>query len=220
MREKQGDTTRTRPPYTQSINIGDYIDAELSHDCGIATEREHIMENQPYRAFIPERHESQIIWTKFHGSLTYAIPNDYAQAGTLSEIHISLELCSEAHGYNDNYPSDITFWLNDVELCTWACQGDYGDRYGKFTPPWWFPESTKYGLLTTISVRNRGVYLNEKLVNRNVTLKDLALAQSNRTTFRFGVKKDADHCGGFNVFGDKFGDYNQNILFNAIYKNS
>lgn len=219
LREKDGEGVQAKTPYIQNINIGDYVDAEMTQDCGIATEREHIMENQPNRAFIPERHDAQIIWSKFHGSLTYAIPNDYAESGKLSEVSFSLELCSEARGYNDAYPSDITFWVNGVELCTWTCPGDYGDRYGKYTPPWWFPESTKYGLLTLVSIRDKGVYLNEKLINRHVTLKDLKLSNGNRTTFQFGVKKDAEHLGGFNVFGNKFGDYNQDIIFTAMYQN-
>jgi len=219
LRNQDGESIKARPPYIQSIPIGDYIDASFSSGCGIATEREHIMENQPNRAFIPERHDAQIIWTRKHGSLSYAIPNDYIQEGRLAEINLSLELCSEAHGYNDAYPSDITFWINGQELCTWTCPGDYGDRYGKYTPPWWFPESTKYGLLTTITIRERGVYLNEVLVNRNVTLDSLSLSRSNKTIFKVGVKKDAVHLGGFNIFGDRFGDYNQSILFTAIYQN-
>lgn len=205
-------------PYTQEINIGDYIDADFSPNCGIATEREHIMENQPNKAFLDGRHEAQIIWSHGYGSLTYALPNEFALRGALSEINFSLEICSEARGFNTNYPSDITFSINEVELCTFISPGDYGDRYGKFTPPWWFSESTKYGLLTTVSIREQGVFLNEKLVNKKINLDALKLTEGKRMTLRIEVKKDAEHTGGFNLFGDKFGDYNQSIVFTAVYK--
>lgn len=205
-------------PYTHSVNIGDYVEAEFSSFCGIATEREYIMEDKPHQAFISQRHNAQIIWSHGYGSLVYAFPNDFTLHGSLSEISFSLEVCSEARGFNNDYPSDITFSVNGVEVCTFVCPGDYGDRYGKFTPPWWFPESTKYGLLTNISVKERGVFLNEKLVNKAIGLADLGLTEGHKMTFKIEVKKDAQHPGGFNIFGDKFGDYNQNIVFTATYK--
>lgn len=220
LREIDGNNQRKPVPYTQSINIGDYIDANLSSSCGIATEREHIMENNPQMAFIPERRDAQIIWTKYCGYLVYAIPNDYTTKGKISEINFSVELCSEARGYNNEFPTDITFWINDVEICTFTCPGDYGDRYGKYTPPWWFPESTKYGLLTKVSIRKQGIYLNEKLVNKQIRIDSLNLSKGNRTTLKIGVKENAQHLGGFNIFGDKFGDYNQGIVFTAIYEDN
>ena len=169
------------------------------------------------RSFLPPP-DAQILWSRSNGFVEYAVQNGYALCGTLDEISFSLELCSEALGYNHNYPSDITFWINGVELCTFACPGDFGNRYGKFTPPWWFVDSTKYGLLTTISIMDSGVYLNGKLVNKNVDINALGLKESNRTLLKIGIKDDALHKGGFNIFGDKFGDYNQSIIFNATYK--
>ena len=208
----------SRAPYIHQINIGEYIDAEFSDQCGIATTEKQIMGGEPHNAFVAGRHDAQIIWSEGYGSLLYAIPNHYAQNGTLNEIKISLEICSEAPGYNNNYPSDITFSINGIEVCTFVSLGDYGDRYGKFTPSWWYPESTKYGILTNISIRPNGVFLNEKLVNKKITLTDLRLQESNKTTFGIAVKKDAQHPGGFNIFGNKFGDYDQNIIFTATYK--
>ena len=114
---------------------------------------------------------------------------------------------------------DITFSINNVELYTWTCQGDYGDHYGKYTPSWWFIESTKYGDLVSISIRKDGVYFNGKIVNKDVTLSKLNLSNGNKTNFKIEVKEDARHCGGFNVFGEKFGNYNQPIKMVATYSN-
>lgn len=205
-------------PFTQAINIGDYIDAEFSRDCGMADEKGMIIENDPSDVFNARRHDAQILWSRNCGHVEYAISNRYAQMGVLSDINVSLELCSEALGYNHNYPSDITFWINGVELCTFHCPGDFGNRYGKFTPKWWYIDSTKYGLLTTINVLDSGVYLNGKQVNKNIDIAALRLDKGNRTSLKIGIKNTAVHKGGFNLFGDKFGDYDQPIVFNAVYK--
>ena len=208
----------SRAPYVYQINIGDYIDAEFSKQCGIATAEKQIMAADPHNAFVSGRQDAQIIWSEGYGSLLYAIPNIYAQQEKLKEINFSLEICSEAPGFNNNYPSDITFSINGIEICTFVSPGDYGDRYGRFTPSWWYPESTKYGILTNISVRSNGVFLNEKLVNKSISLSDLGLQEGNKTTFGIEVKKNAQHPGGFNLFGSNFGDYAQPIIFTATYR--
>ena len=72
---------------------------------------------------------------------------------------------------------------------------------------WSCPRITLVNLL----VNDRGVFLNEDLVNENIKLSDLKLDQGNKTILRIEVKKDAINCGGLNLFGEKFGDYAQNI---------
>ena len=215
---KEAESKNTLSTYNTILGIGDYVDAEFPQLCGIATEKELIMENGPHQVFIQQRKDAQLIWIKPCGYITYALANEYAVQGALSEINLSFEICSEAMGFNADYPSDITFWINDVEVYTWTCPGDFGDRYGKFTPNWWYPESTKYGLLTNLTVKEKGVYFNEQLVNKNVGINNLNLANGNRTLIKIGVKKDAKHKGGFNLFGEKFGDFNQAIVFTARYK--
>jgi tetratricopeptide (TPR) repeat protein len=184
---------------------------------GMATEAKQIAGNMPQDAFINERHNAQIIWNSNDAYLTYAIANSYACFKKVTSISFSLEICAEAYGYNHDFPSDITFSVNGVELATYTCKGDFGDRYGKYTPTWWFVESTKYGELVTVSVTDEGVYINDKLVNRNVSVRSLNLSEGNRTEIKIEVKEDAVRCGGFNIFGEKFGDYNQHIVFSANY---
>ncbi len=183
----------------------------------MATELKQIVGNMPQDAFISNRHDAQIIWSSNSAFVTYAIANSYACNEMVTSISFSLEICAEAYGYNHDFPSDITFSVNGIELATYTCSGDYGDRYGKYTPSWWFIESTKYGELVTVSVTNEGVYINNKLVNRNISVKNLRLSEGNRTEIKIEVKKDAVRCGGFNIFGEKFGDYNQHIVFSANY---
>ena len=75
-------------------------------------------------------------------------------------------------------------------------------------------------MLTNISIRSNGVYLNEKLVNKKINLDSLNLTNDTKILFTLQVKENAEHVGGFNIFGEKFGDYNQAIVFNALYKKS
>lgn len=200
-----------------SIGIGDFVDAELSENCGMASERDMIMQKAPASAFLPQRHDAQILWSAFTGRLVYAIPGEFTLGHRPERISVSLELCSECRGYNHDYKSDITFSLNGVELCTYISPGDFGNRYGTYTPSWWYPESTKYGSLVNIEVDASGVWLNGQFYSGKHTLESLALEKSSRVLFQIEVKKDAKHTGGFNLFGEKFGDYPQGIVFRAFY---
>lgn len=172
------------------------------------------MELTPDLAFIPERHSAQILFTN-DGYVTYALPNDFAKNGDVSRVEIMLEICSEAAGYNEHFESDVSFFLNDKRVCVYTAPGDFGARYGKYTPDWWFGESTKYGMPVTFSVTADGVYLNGKHISKTPTPNDLELGKGNRILFRIEVEKDAKHRGGFNLFGDKFGDYDIPIVFTA-----
>ena len=208
----------TLTPYTANIPIGSYTDAGFPPIFGMASDLKLITFNDLKDSFHPERSQAQIIWVRSHGYLEYTIANSFTSFAPVNELSFSMELCSEANGYNQDFPSDITFWINGVEVCTWTCPGDFGDKYGAFTPSWWYPESTKYGLLTTITVKTNGVYLNEKLINKNVNINKLNLNRGNKLLFRIGVKEDAEHAGGFNIFGEKFGNFNQSINFSVKYK--
>ena len=56
----------------------------------------------------------------------------------IDQITLSFEISSEAPGVCDNWPSDITFRLNDINIGKWTSPGDFGDVRGMFTPDWWF----------------------------------------------------------------------------------
>ena len=204
-------------PYRESIPIGLFSDISLDESCGMSSEEEILIRDNQ-ELFSSKRTQAQIIWSRYNCFLEYTISNSYAKKHQLSSISFSMELCSEAMGYNPNYKSDVTVSVNGVELFTYTLKGDYGDRYGKFTPSWWFVESTKYGELVNFVVNDDGVFVNEKLVTSNIKLSNLKLEEGNKTTLRLEVKKDAKNCGGLNIFGENFGDYKQNIEFLAAYK--
>ncbi|GHV78648.1 hypothetical protein AGMMS49944_04390 [Spirochaetia bacterium] len=56
-------------------------------------------------------------------------------------------MSSETPGTNKNWLSDITMWINTIEIGSWTSPGDFGDRRGMLTPSWWKLEGSQYGLL-------------------------------------------------------------------------
>ena len=47
--------------------------------------------------------------------------------GRITQLTVSAELSSEAPGVNNQWPSDISFSINDVLVGTWTSPGDFGD---------------------------------------------------------------------------------------------
>jgi predicted transcriptional regulator len=128
----------------------------------------------------------------------------------------SLEICSEAPKYKNNWLSDITFWVNNTEICTWTSPGDFGGQKGRLNPDWWLDDLTQYGLLKTIGISDNGVFLDEIKISP-VRLDDLYIEEKDYFTFRIGIKPDAANIGGINLFGEKFGNYPQNIVVKLEY---
>lgn len=198
--------------FSYNIPIGSYNDCFATPTCGLASETEILEQaDSPSSFFSPRKVEAQIIWMH-HGQLTYKIPNYFLEANDPQEISFSLELCSEAPFYNLNYPSDITVWINGIETSTYTCPSDYGDRPGKLTPKWWSPKLTQYGELIKFSTDKKGSYINNILVSYSPTIDDLKLKETSYISFKIGIKDDAVNKGGINIFGEKFGDYEQNII--------
>lgn len=202
---------------SKSVKIGDYVNAKFSDKCGFASEQEQLMESEPSKTFIPERRKAEILWSSGACFVEYALPTDFLERGEIEKFMFSLEICSEARGYNNEFPSDITFSLNEKNLCTYTALGDYGDRYGKYTPSWWYKESTKYGQLVTVVVSENGITLNGNKAS-DLSLKEVFDKNDGKILLRIEVKPDSEHIGGFNLFGEKFGDFNQDIVYTVIYK--
>ncbi len=201
-----------------NIPVGSYCDAKVSPTCGLASEKSLLtVDDFPSAFFDANRFKAQLVWFS-KGFLEYRIPNYFIKDKDLINMNISLELCSEAPNYQNDWKSDITFWVNGVELCTYQSDGDYGIRRGRLNPAWWPDYSTQYGKLVNIMVDSSNTYLNERGVS-GVKLKNLLLAEGEYITLRIGNKADAKNSGGVNIFGEKFGDYEQNILVKFDYKN-
>ncbi len=194
--------------FSVDMPIGNYFDFKIYPTCGMVNESSYIESCDDVRAFYsPGRISAQLIW--FHkGFIEYRFPNHFLIDSRPSYISFSLELCSEAPGYRNVWPSDITFYLNDTELLTYTSPGDFG---GKLTPAWWTDGNTQFGLLKTIGLDKKGVSLDGVLRTESVTIDTFDLATSPYISFKIAIKEDAVHIGGINIFGKAYGDHAQNI---------
>ena len=194
-----------------SMPIGNYSDCSIEAPCGISSERQAISHDDDKDAFyLPDRTTAQIIWF-YKGFLEYRFPKRHVDDhGEISGVEFTFEACSEAPGYNNTWPSDITLWINGVEIGGFRSEGDYGGRRGKFNPEWWPDILTQYGRLYTVMIDGEGCYVDNKLTSGE-TIKSLRINEGDYISLKIGVKEDAEYVGGINLFGNRFGDFDQNI---------
>lgn len=196
--------------------IGNYVDYKVEPTCGIVSEKGSIGEEDEPRCFYhPERYKAKLLWLG-KGYVEYRFPNNLLKYEKEEKLEISMELCSEDHEYNLDYPSDITLWVNGIDAGTYLCPSDFGGRRGKLNPEWWPDKNSQYGVLKTWSITKEGTYIDDELVSIT-KLKEYQLADSEYISVRIGIKEDAKHIGGINLFGDCFGDYAQHIKMVIYY---
>lgn len=198
------------------IPIGSYVDWSVRPTCGIADSEEVFDFQDDARVFAdPRRMNAGCIWVG-HGYLEYAVPNYVSLGKRLSEIRIQLEICSEAPGYDMNWPSDIYFEINGLSLGFWTCPGDFGDKKGIYSPDWYTKSfNSQYGELKQIVVNGSGSFIDGNLSSA-VTVEDIWQRTDKDFRFRISSPESAVNPRGFNLFGKRFGNYDQNILFTVV----
>ncbi len=202
--------------FVQEIPIGSFSDAHVEAVCGMASESGIIIaDDLPGAFFSPDRYNAQIIWFS-KGYLEYKIPNYMLKDKKVNSITFSMEICSEAPNYRNDWESDITFWINGVEVATYLSPGDFGGRRGRLNPEWWSDYSTQYGIIKNLRITNKAVYLDENRVSGH-NVKSLSIQEGDNIILRIGIKENAHHQGGINLFGEKFGDFSQGLVYMADY---
>lgn len=197
--------------------IGNYYQCDIYPTCGLADENGIIDAYDNEKSFYsPFRQRAQLLW--FHkGYIEYRFPNISNPLMSLHELAFSMEICSEAPGYLEHWPSDITVSINGFEVSTYSSPGDFGARRGKLTPLAWTNGRTQYGILKTFSVREDGGYVDGELVNSVINLGKLDIQENSYISLKVEIKEEAKNIGGVNIFGEKYGDYPQGIVMNLIY---
>lgn len=199
-----------------NMPIGNFVDYYVEPTCGIVSEKGHIDEEDEPRCFYnPNRTKAKLLWFG-KGYLEYRFPNHALKNHKEKRLELSMELCSEDHEYNLDFPSDITLWINGVEAGTWACPSDFGGRRGKLNPSWWPDKNTQYGILKTWKVTEQGTFIDEEKV-ADLPIQEYRLSKNAYISVRIGIKKEAEHIGGVNLFGSCFGDYPQDIRMKLIF---
>jgi predicted transcriptional regulator len=197
--------------------IGSFIDYKIKPTCGIVSNKGPIgSEDEPRCFYLPERVDAQLIWLG-DGYIEYRFPTNSLTEKKVLRIEISMELCSEDHEFNLNYPSDITLWVNQQEAGTWFCPSDFGGRRGNLNPDWWPDKNTQYGMLKTWRITEQGCYLDEEKTSDR-SLNEFHLKERDYLSVRIGIKENAEHKGGLNLFGEGFGDFAQNIIMKIVFQ--
>lgn len=200
-----------------SMPVGNYRFAHVRPTCGLAGDLQFIGRlDDPRSFFEPDHVFAQLVWFR-SGHIEYAFPNNLPYGARATELELSMELCSEAPQYDPEWPSDITLWINDVEVGTWTCPGDFGGERGRLTPSWWPDDQTMFGLLKRWRVTRQGTIIDDERLS-DVTLADLGLEGHNHIGVRIGVKEDARHVGGLNLFGRRCGNHPQDLLLRVRYE--
>lgn len=200
-----------------SIPVGQYHAYNITPTCGLSSDSKIIGYLDDPRYFAdPEHIKANIIWFG-SGWVEYRIPNYMLGNQEVQYIEISLEICSEAPGYNENWPSDISFSLNGIEVGMWTSPGDFGASRGVFTPDWWNHE-TQHGLLKTLLVNTAGSYMDGVNISK-VKVEDLGISYGQDIVLRIANPSTARNVGGITLFGMNFGNYNQDINVKIDYKN-
>ncbi|NOU97208.1 winged helix-turn-helix transcriptional regulator [Paenibacillus sp. LMG 31456] len=203
--------------YEVEIKLGHYSAYEAHPTCGLATKDRIIGEFDDPRYFAdPEHINAEIIWLT-EGYFEYRIPNYLKPNQQFEELQFIMELGSEAPGYCNNWPSDIYFHLNDIELGFWTSPGDFGGEKGTFNPDWWLPNLNQYGVLKMIRINKDGSFIDGQKISET-TLASIGLDYKSDIKLRFSVPSKAKNLHGLTIYGSKFGNYNQDILARVLYK--
>lgn len=199
-----------------SMPVGAYVDFEVTRPCGLASESNIIgLLGDPEAFLEPSRINAQMLWFA-SGYVEYRFPKKLPPRSALESLSLSMEICSEAAGYAEDWPSDITLWLNGVEVGTWTSPGDFGEHHGLLNPDWWSSSNTQHGLLKIWQVTGAGSFIDGLLISPK-TIDDLSIEDRPYISVRIGVKPDAEFQGGVNLFGRYFGNYPQDIVLRLVY---
>jgi len=197
--------------------IGIFTDCHVTSPCGLCSADKIIgFLDIPDSFLNPDRMKAGLLWCG-SGYFEYKFPNNsmYDQK-KIQKLEISMELSSETPGTNPNWLSDITVWVNRTEIGTWTSPGDFGDKRGKYTPDWWKLEGSQYGLLKNFYITNEGSFIDGVKIS-DVTISDLHIPDHHSIRVKVGVKEDAVHMGGMNIFGKGFGNYDQGIILRTYF---
>ncbi|WP_417689038.1 ArsR/SmtB family transcription factor [Roseibium sp.] len=199
-----------------AMPLGLYTGCEVSSPCGLCSVDGVIgLLDVPDTFLEPDRMRAGLLWFT-RGYVEYQFPNNTKISRSRpSAIEFSMELSSEVPGTAADWPSDIFLEVNGVDVGTWTSPGDFGDKRGVYTPDWWKLSGSQYGKLKNWRINDEGSFVDGVRIS-DVKLDDLLIDEHRSIRLRIGVKDDAAHPGGINIFGRGFGNYDQDIILRII----
>ncbi|MFA7128727.1 MAG: ArsR family transcriptional regulator [Sphaerochaeta sp.] len=200
-----------------NMPIGNFVNCDIHPTCGLVSEKSAIgIFDQPCSFYYPDRTNAQLLWF-YKGFVEYRFPNTVVTVGTPKQFELSFEACSEAPFFRNDWPSDITVWVNDVEVGTWTSPGDLGGRRGKYNPSWWPESLNQFGVLKNWKINSYGTFLDNERIS-DLTIDGLKMNEDCFISVKIGIKDNARFVGGVSLFGEHFGDYPQNIVLKIDYE--
>lgn len=195
-----------------SMPLGLYTQFEVTAPCGLCSKDGVIgLLDVPDTFLDPDRMKAGLLWFT-RGYVEYQFPNNtLLKKAKPQSLEFSMELSSEVPGTSENWPSDIFLQVNGVDIGTWTSPGDFGDKRGTYTPEWWKLKGSQYGKLKNWRINGQGSFIDGIRISP-ITIDDLGLDKHRSIRMRVGVKDDAEHPGGINIFGQGFGNYDQDIV--------
>ncbi len=202
--------------YETEIGVGQYTNYEVRPTCGICTP-EHIIGKVDVPACFadPERMDAHILWFS-SGYVEYMLPCFLKEDQQPLELQVTMELSSEAPGVQENWPSDISFRMNGVNLGYWTSPGDFGRIRGIYNPAWWYPNWNQHGLFKLLTINAQGTFMDGARIS-DTAIGDINIRPGRAIAFRIEVPESAHHVGGATVFGKGFGNYPQDIRMRMHY---
>ena len=204
------------PSKIVDIPVGCYSRADIQFPCGIVGQEDYIdIEDTQFGFFDVGHTAAQLLWFST-GYLEYDICNKYLLDHMVVGVNISFEVCAEAPGYNNTWPSDIDVKINGVLITRFRVAGDFGGTRGINNPVWWSDSNTQFGEMKKVMITNKGCFLNGKKVSKE-TIDSLKLKERHHFTLAIGVDPKSECPGGINLFGKQFGNYAQDIRMEIQY---
>jgi len=200
-----------------SMPIGLFTEFDVGPPCGMCSiERIIGVLDVPNVFLDPQRMQAALLWFT-RGHVEYKFPNNAKVTGRLPKrIEITAEVSSETPETNAEWPSDISIWINGVNVGMWTSPGDFGDRRGLYSPGWWKLEGSQYGQLKTWVIDEKGTWIDGQKIS-DQTIHTLEIMDHHSIRFRIGVDDNAKNPGGVNIFGRGFGDHDQDITMTLYF---
>lgn len=187
--------------YEENIPIGLFTNFYTNSNCGLISQNKIIGEiNEPKYFSSSDRLNSNLIWLS-NGYLEYSIPNLIEEKQTITEIQISLELSTAINSKNDLSKIDLT--LNDKSIGCFNIDCIQDNIKGLYSPEWWNFKS--FGKLFVIKINSNGVFLNDMKIS-DVDISQINIVNNQKINFTINCDNN-----GVAIFGNNFGNYNQDI---------
>lgn len=186
------------------IPIGSFTSAQVKPYCALARADGWIGERDDPRYFtFPERNGAALIYFN-SGKIGWTLPSPAKKPLSVS---VSFELSSKPYGHGRKRDSTVSFFFNDVCVGERNIDGEFTDRNGLFTSPF-FNGMCQYGKLKTVTLDRNGTFFDGIKIG-STTVDDIS---GDRLSFALSTES------GVALFGKGCGDYDFGLKVRLEYE--